>query len=62
MTQIQIQNEIIARCERAKLDAHIQNARKWGRITLVKKGYTEPEARYIVEQAIDIFNLNSIAK
>lgn len=62
MNMIQIQQEIIARCERAKLTAHIQNARRWGRLTLVAKGFTDTESRYIVEQAIDIHHLNTYAQ
>ena len=59
---IQIQDEIISRCNRAKMTAHIQNARKWGRIILVAKGFTDKEARDIVEQAIDIHHLNTFAQ
>lgn len=62
MNMIQIQNEIIARFERARMTAHRQNARAWGRLKLVAMGYTDKEQNYIVEQAVDMFYLNQNAE
>lgn len=62
MNMQQVQNEVIARFERARMTAHRQNARRWGTTTLAKMGYNDGEQQYIVEQAVDMFHLNRNAE
>jgi len=57
MTMIQIQDALIARLLKAKLQMNKTNAQKIARHQLEAKGYTDAEARQIVRDAVQMADL-----
>jgi hypothetical protein len=60
-TQIEIQDQLIARLHAARHNMTRANARASARRQLLAKGYTDAEARVIVQDAVDVFYLEEAA-